>query len=146
MRFLLSISLVVALIIFSCKSEAPEAPPARDLVETHWLIASVEGDTSGISGKIPRPYLLIRPGVDGMRFQVHAGCNNILGHIQTDTVSTLRFSRIASTKKACLRMALEERVQRVLPDVDAFRIVGEQLRLMTGDEVVAVLNAGPEAD
>lgn len=146
MRFLLSTLLILPFILFSCKSEVPDAPPARDLVETHWLIASVEGDTSGITGKIPRPYLLIRPGVDGMRFQVHAGCNNILGHIETDTVSALRFSRIASTKKACLQMALEERVQRVLPEIDAFRIVGEELRLKAGDEVVVVLNAGPKAD
>lgn len=143
MRSIVFIVVAVAFILVS--SCASEPTSGRPLVETHWLFTSVDGDTSGIGGISPRPYLMVRPGKDGLRFQVYAGCNNILGHLETDSVSMLRFSRIASTRKACLQMELENRLQGVLPMVDGYEIAGDQLKLMDGKELRAALQAGPEA-
>lgn len=142
MKYRLLLAAIWMLGILSCQeSEAP----ARPLVETHWLIRSVDGDTSGVSGLSPRPYLMIREGSEGMRFQVHAGCNNMLGHVETDSVSSLRFTRIASTRKMCERMELEDAMQAILPEIDAFRISGETLYLSAGKAERVMLEAGPRA-
>lgn len=142
MRLLLSGLLFSVLIWSACKTEQTAGRP---LVETHWLFSEVDGDTTGIEGISPRPYMLIRPGTNGLRFQVFAGCNNILGHIETDSLQELRFNRIASTRKSCLQMKLETRIQGILPMVDGFRIKGESLELLDGQQIMLRLDAGPEA-
>jgi len=142
MRLIPFFSILAALLVlFAC---ATEKGPSRPLGETHWIFTTVDGDTAGIGGITPRPYLLIRPGKEGLRFQVYGGCNNMLGHIETDSIAELRFSRIASTRKMCPKMTLEDRLQGILPMVDGYAIEGDVLKLMDGLELRAELKAGPE--
>ena len=143
MKFLSFSSMIILLVfgVYGCRQETQDIP-GKPLVDTHWLFSSVEGDTSGISDISPRPYLLIRPGEKGLRFQVFAGCNNMLGQLETDSISTLRFSRIASTRKMCPKMDLEDRLSTLLPEVNGFEINGTSLSLFRDKDLIAELDAG----
>ena len=136
--FLLSFILIG---VTACEEEKSHLP-SKPMIDTHWIFSSVEGDTSGIGGVSPRPYLLIRPGEEGLRFQVFAGCNNMLGHLETDSVSTMKFSRIASTRKMCPEIQLEDKLSGILPEITGFTIEGAKLTLLRNEDEVATLKAG----
>ena len=90
-------------------------------------------------GRDPHPVL----DRDGRRLSGSGGCNRLLGRYELDG-DRLRFGAVAKTMMACAEplMSRERVFIEALEATTAFRIEGERLELLAGEEVVARLVAG----
>jgi len=75
-----------------------------------------------------------------------SGCNRYRGGFTEEGSSTrgtpIKFGPLASTMRACAQGGdLEQRYLKVLGTVDAYRMQGETLALLAGDDVVATFTA-----
>lgn len=79
---------------------------------------------------------------EGSRLFGFSGCNQLVGAYVQDG-SALQFMQMASTKMACVAplMELESHVLKMLGATTGYRIEGEQLTLLGGDQVLARFEA-----
>ena len=117
-------------------------PADRELIGTLWVVDTViTGDTTsgGFGGALATVQL------DGVSAAINGGCNT---GSSTATVGegTIEFGPIGLTKMACAQatMELEFMVAVVLQGTVTFRIEGDQLTLLNGDNGL-VLTAAAEA-
>ncbi len=90
------------------------------------------------------PHLVLDP--DGRRLSGSGGCNRLLGRYELDG-DRLGFGAVATTMMACPEplMIRERAFIEALEATTAFRIEGETLELLAGEEVVArLVSGGPE--
>lgn len=118
-----------------------DTQPAASLSETYWKLSELNGV------KIVMPVSQTREvritlRADGRSVTGFAGCNQLTGSYQ-QAGSALRFSHMASTRMACSlpSMELENKVLSMLDAVSAYRINGDQLLLLKGDQLVARFEA-----
>ncbi len=109
----------------------PENPPsdATLLYGKKWKLTEVDGAAI----KTTKPYIEFDP--IAKKVSGDSGCNRITGIFEVDSAN-LKFSRIASTRRACLdrkAQQIETNFLRRLEQTTTFQIQGEILRLYAGD-------------
>jgi len=97
--------------------------PGAELTNTRWQLSALGDKTLDASQQ--QPYLTL----DG-EGNVHgnAGCNGLNGSYQLND-DTLSFGTIATTRKACPDMAVEQAFLQALKAASGLRIDGELLTL-----------------
>ncbi|GKS70433.1 hypothetical protein W03_24370 [Nitrosomonas sp. PY1] len=96
---------------------------------TYWKLVRLNDNPVAISAKQRREAQLVF-ATDTLRVSGNTGCNRINGSFEINN-DKLRFSRMASTKMACLEgMDLEERFLSALKHVERYRIIGSHLELL----------------
>lgn len=112
-----------------------------ELKDTYWKLIELDGETIVMAPDQQRE-VRITLASEGARFVSFSGCNQLVGaYVQEG--SALRFTKMASTKMACVPpfMELESQVLKMLSATTAYRIEGEQLTLLGGDQVLARFEA-----
>ena len=112
---------------------------AAQLFGRRWMLVEV----GGVVVRTGKPYIEFDRGAQ--RFSGDGGCNRISGGFEVNGRS-LKFSRVISTRRACL----DAGVQRVetefldrLERTNAFQIGGNTLRLYEGDTLVLTFKPDP---
>ncbi|MFZ6747536.1 YbaY family lipoprotein [Undibacterium sp. Ren11W] len=118
-----------------------DAKPVASLSETYWKLSELDGVKISMSATQKRE-VRITLSAEGGRVSGFGGCNQINGAYQ-QSASALRFLQMASTRMACAApfMELESQVLSMLDAVSAYRLDGEQLVLLKGEQVVARFDA-----
>jgi heat shock protein HslJ len=111
------------------------------LERTRWKLVELGGLRVEPSEGGRDPHLVLDP--DGHRLSGSGGCNRLLGRCELDG-DRLAFGAVATTMMACPEplMSRERAFIEALEATTAFRIEGETLELLAGDEVVARLASG----
>lgn len=120
-----------------------DAPPIDNLTGIKWRVVELSGHPVATPLRGERPFILF----DAAKRQAtgYAGCNRFFGGYELDGAA-LRFGPIGATKMACpdLEEGLETEFFKVLDAARGWEIVGETLRLLNGDTVLARLDKVPE--
>ena len=107
------------------------------LKDTCWKLIELDGAKIVLAPSQQRE-VRITLASEGARLFGFSGCNQLAGaYVQEN--SALRFTQMASTKMACAApaMDLESQVLKMLGATTGYRIEGEELILMGGDQVLA---------
>ena len=126
----------------ACGSEASDKGNVMvELKDTYWKLIELDGATVVMAPAQQREVRITLAG-EGSRLFGFSGCNQLVGAYVQES-SALRFTQMASTKMACVPpfMELESQVLKMLGATTAYRIEGQQLTLLGGDQVLARFEA-----
>lgn len=112
-----------------------------NLKDTYWKLIEIDGEKVVLVEGRRREVRITLASQDA-RVIGFSGCNQVMGSYRQEG-DTLRFSQMAGTMMACISplMELEKRVQTVIDATTGYRIDGEQLTLLAGDQVLARLES-----
>jgi len=108
-----------------------------ELKDTYWKLIELDGATIVMEPAQQREVRITLAG-EGSRLIGFSGCNQLVGAYVQDG-NALRFTQMAGTRMACVEplMELESQVLKMLGATTGYRIEGEQLTLLGGDQVLA---------
>jgi heat shock protein HslJ len=146
---MMKLCLFILVLAAACaKSPAPDGETASAagsvseatlLVGPRWRLVELDGQPSIAGGGAREPHLIFSQSDSVDRVGGATGCNTMGGTYEAD-VSRIRFSRLFSTKMACVeenRMRQEARFVTALESADRYAISGDTLELSAGETVVA---------
>ena len=119
-------------------TSAGSVSQASGLVGPRWRLVELEGEPSIGGGGAREPHLIFSTD-SADRVGGATGCNSMGGTYEADA-TTIRFSKLFSTKMACVeedRMRQEARFVKALESADRYAISGDTLALSAGSEIVA---------
>ncbi len=119
-------------------TDRSDQKPDSDLVNTRWKLVQLDGNAITTPEDGSDIYLTLQ--LDSDKVNGYAGCNNFFGNYELND-STLRFSRLAATKRACPQLDLEGAFLSMLESIEEYRIEGAQLILYSEGEPVALFEA-----
>jgi len=110
---------------------------SENLVEKKWKLIEING--AAISTMTPQPAVeaFIFFQTDGDRVNGSSGCNNFTGTYKLDSGNQLHFSGVASTRKMCLDMTVENQMNKIFQEVDSYTLQNGTLSLKQGDTTLA---------
>jgi heat shock protein HslJ len=126
----------------SCGSAASgKGDVMTELKDTYWKLIELDG-AKIVMAPAQQREVRITLASEGSRLFGFSGCNQLVGAYVQDG-SALRFKQMAGTRMACVEplMDLESQVLKMLGDTTDYRIEGEQLTLLGGDQVLARFEA-----
>ncbi len=101
--------------------------------ETKWVLKSFNGKSVQEAGFKKRTPFIILDKQAG-RISGHSGCNSFNGNAEIGD-STLKTGMLISTKAFCMGVP-ENELFKYLKDVDSYKINGNKLLLMKGEDVL----------
>lgn len=112
-----------------------------ELKDTYWKLIELDG-AKIVMVPAQKREVRITLASEGSRLIGFSGCNQLVGSYVQES-SALRFTQMASTKMACVPpfMEIESQVLKMLGATTGYRIEGEQLTLLGGDQVLARFEA-----
>jgi putative lipoprotein len=111
------------------------------LKDTYWKLNELNGTKITMATAQPREVRITLASEDA-RASGFSGCNSFTG-VYKQKGNALRFTQMAGTLSACESplMALESQFITMLNAINAYRIEGERLLLLNGDQVLARFEA-----
>ena len=110
---------------------------SKDLVEKKWKLIEING--VALSTMTPQPaveaFILFQ--IEGNRVNGNSGCNNFTGTYKLDSGNQLHFSGVASTRKMCLDMTIEDQMNKLFQSVDNYSLQAGTLSLKQGNTILA---------
>jgi uncharacterized lipoprotein YbaY/heat shock protein HslJ len=112
-----------------------------ELKDTYWKLIELDG-AAVVMAPAQKREVRITLASEGARLFGFSGCNQLVGAYVQES-NALRFTQMASTKMACVPpfMELESQVLKMLGATTAYRIEGQQLTLLGGDQILARFEA-----
>jgi len=99
------------------------------LVEKKWKLVEING--VALSSMKPQPttgsFIIFQ--ISGNRMNGNSGCNNFTGTYKMEPAAGLHFSGVASTRKMCADMTIEDQMNKLFQSVDSYSIQGGALSL-----------------
>ncbi|RVT76636.1 META domain-containing protein [Flavobacterium sufflavum] len=136
-HYLTTISLFSLLLLFtSCCtskksiSENTVSPKeSTEIIEKYWKLIEIKGQKVTADDFASKEPHLILKSTDN-RVSGNGGCNSFFGtyELQTD-VNRISFSKIGSTKMACMKATVENDFLNVLETVDNYTVKNDTLQL-----------------
>jgi len=110
---------------------------SENLVEKKWKLIEING--VALSTMTPQPAVeaFIFFQADGDRVNGSSGCNNFAGSYKLDSGNRLHFSGVASTRKMCLDMTIEDQMNKMFQAVDSYTLQNGTLSLKQGKTTLA---------
>lgn len=108
---------------------------AKVLLNDIWVAEIIDG--TAVQDKEHPPRMEIHTAE--MEVMGEDGCNNFTGKINKLTNKELVFAPLASTKKACLDMAIPDKFNKAMAKVKYYKISGLNLTLLDDEEKVLVV-------
>lgn len=104
MKQILSLSLLVCLILFNCKSkEAPQKKSNKEeaaLLDTKWVLTKLNGDLVNLtSPELEQPFINLTAKDNGVNG--NGGCNTFGGTFSLKEKQGIEFSQILATMRYC---------------------------------------------
>lgn len=130
MKYVISLSLLVCLILFNCKSqEAPQKPSNKvetALVDTKWVLTKLNGDLVNLtSPELEQPFIKLTAkdsGVGG-----NGGCNSFGGTFSLKENQHIAFSQMMATMKYCEDHGIENVFMGNLQKASTYTIIDSEL-------------------
>lgn len=110
--------------------------------DTYWVLTELPGHKLQVAPEGREISLHLPEGPNGP-VEGFAGCNRFFGTCSLED-QKLAFSRMASTKMMCPRIDTERAFLSALEAADGYLMEKEQLQLLAGEKVLAVLSAYKE--
>jgi heat shock protein HslJ len=107
------------------------------LVDVRWLLFELIDVDFSTRQFTPDTEPFITFHIEGNRISGNSGCNNFVGTYQMSAGSGLRFSGVASTRRMCLDMTIEDQMNKIFQLVDNFTQVDNNLTLSQGETTLA---------
>ncbi|MBF9252739.1 META domain-containing protein [Pontibacter sp. 172403-2] len=143
-KFIAGACLLLALFVSACtikpKDKSSEVYTFKD---AYWMLMSIEGQSPQAPNNTHTAYIRFEENEN----DVHGftGCNKFFGKYEgNEEQQTLKLSQLGATKMMCPNIELENKLMRVLENVDSYRISDDVLTLYAGGEAVATFMAGTE--
>jgi heat shock protein HslJ len=105
--------------------------PAAALHETRWVLRQLGTQPVNATDGGQEPYLLLRRSGTA---EGQGSCNRFRGTASTDSIKSLTFSPLMSTRMACPAIATEQAFTQALAATHAYRISGDTLHLYAATE------------
>jgi heat shock protein HslJ len=105
--------------------------PAAALHETRWVLRQLGTQPVAVTDGGQEPYLLLRRSGTA---EGQGSCNRFRGTASTDSIKSLTFSPLTSTRMACPAIAAEQAFTQALAATHTYRISGDTLRLYAATE------------
>lgn len=123
------------------RSSATESVAAVGLKDTYWKLVELDG-TQVAQAPQQRREVRMTLASEGSRLNAFGGCNQLAGGYVLEG-NALRFTQMAGTMMACESplMELEDRFLKMLGATTGYRIEGQQLILLGGDQPLARFEA-----
>ena len=107
------------------------------LVDNKWKLIELNGVS--LSSMNPQPaveaFIIFQSGEN--RVNGNSGCNNFTGTYKTGEGNSLTFSGVASTRKMCIDMTIENQMNKIFQEVDKYTIAGNTLSLNQAGKTLA---------
>lgn len=128
---------LLALMVFNCNSSKNEPTnmgtnTKNQIENTSWTLSILDGhEVHKLDENDTEIHFTLNP--ETKRIHGYSGCNTFSGIYILEEGNRIRFSKMISTKKACLEAAINEsELLRVLEMADNFTISDDQLMLNVG--------------
>lgn len=121
----------------AARTDEPSAKSQIKLAGSKWAPTNLLG--VAISKKTEGKSYFLNFDADG-RFGASGGCNSMGGKYVV-IGSGIAFSGVMSTRMACADMSVEQQLQQVFAEADAFKIAAETLHLTKKGKIVATFAA-----
>lgn len=109
-----------------------EKTSGEKIVEKHWKLIKLEGQDVEMADNQERERFFILKNKDN-RVQGFAGCNNFSGEYSLEKGMRLKFSKVASTMKACPDVDVDEAaLMKVFEQTDNYTVHNDTLSLNVG--------------
>lgn len=105
--------------------------PAAALYETRWVLRRLGTRPVTVPADGQEPYLLLRRGGNA---EGQASCNRFRSTAFTDSIKSLTFSPLLSTRMACPALETEQAFTQALAATHSYRISGDTLHLYAAPE------------
>ena len=109
----------------------------RELHATRWQVVQMNGKTVQHEGN----ELHFRLDTQTHQMTGYGICNAFSGTFSTDGTSSLSFEKVAATLRQCKGQAIEAEFLEILERTTRYDMDGEMMLLMSGNELIAVLQA-----
>jgi heat shock protein HslJ len=107
---------------------------ASELEASRWVPTRIAGRPVGLGAGGREAFIVLQP--EGHRVTGFSGCNQLVGRYEIEGTS-LRFSGVAKTGKACLQgMETEAAFTSALERTRSFRLYSQHLELLDGSGAV----------
>ncbi|MDR3093937.1 MAG: META domain-containing protein [Bacteroidales bacterium] len=91
---------------------------AQKVTDKKWQLIELHG--TAFSASVNVPYFVLRGG--SQRIEGSGGCNTFTGEYEASGIGRIKFSKIAATQKACLKMETEDELFKILGMVDNYTL------------------------
>ena len=150
MRFLLVLIVTVAFAtILSCSSPAPESEQAavatdespEQLMARGWKLISMTG--AGVDLVLPEDVEITLVFTPDGRVAGSGGCNRYFSAVELGAPGEMTLGPVGSTMMACpeMTLALEQQYLRALQGARNYRLVGDRLEVLFGEDGVLSFEA-----
>ena len=129
-----TIAKMAAMALFAIAAVGCKPTPKYALTDGQWELISWN-DTAGGEQMVVENRPTMKFGAEA-KLSGNAGCNNFAGRYQVGDDQTIEIDLGALTRKMCLDMTLEDQMVRRMPNVDRFKIDGNQLILFAGEREI----------
>ena len=125
-KIIYPICLMIALGVASChgtkesakQSSGVATVDAQKVTDKKWQLIELRGTAFSASANVP--YFVLRG--DSQRIEGSGGCNTFTGEYEASGIGRIKFSKIAATQRACLKMETEDELFKILAMVDNYSL------------------------
>jgi len=107
------------------------------IVDKKWTLSEINGVALSSMNPQPATESFIIFQVTDNRVSGSSGCNNFTGSYKLGPGTTLQFSGVASTRKMCLDMTIENQMNNLFQTVDSYTLQGRNLSLKQAKTTLA---------
>jgi len=108
-----------------------------NLVDKKWKLIEINGVALSTMTTQPAVEAFIFFQANGNRVNGSSGCNNFTGTYKLDSGNQLHFFGVASTRKMCLDMTVEDQMNKIFQAVDSYTLQNGTLSLKQGEATLA---------
>lgn len=132
-RLILAALCILLMLAYSCKSRSSRPGQSKDnkdwgadITNTNWKLTEIGGEVLTENfNKDP----FIQFDISANRLTGHGGCNSFGGPFELKSGSMLSIGPLYSTKMACERMQVEQRLLKILESADSYAVIADTLIL-----------------
>ncbi|KDN55483.1 META domain-containing protein [Flavobacterium seoulense] len=119
-----------SILLFSCNStKNVKNEKSSEITEKYWKLIEINGQKVTVENFAAKePHLILKK--EENRVNGNGGCNSFFGTYELQAnVNRISFSKIGSTRMACLKPTVENDFFKVLETVDNYTIKNDTLQL-----------------
>lgn len=130
-KYIKAISLFsVSILLFSCNTtKTKKVEKTSEITEIYWKLIEINGQkVTAENATAKEPHLILKS--EENRVNGNGGCNSFFGtyELQANT-NRISFSKMGSTRMACMGVNVEDEFLNVLETVDNYTVKNDTLQL-----------------